>query len=132
MSGFLLVRSSCPPPPRPPLLSKASSVLPCLRLGRRELRGLQESESKKGLHEDLTTGFASKDKQLADGIQSRDLENLDRTRVPRRNAGGEQERRPWSLKRFLVTVSLQQSGGLSHAAGGWECVMPLERNGHRV
>ena len=131
MSGFLLVRSSCPPPPPTSKQGQFCASLFALG-GRRELRGLQESESKKGLHEDLTTGFASKDKQLADGIQSRDLENLDRTRVPRRNAGGEQERRPWSLKRFLVTVSLQQSGGLSHAAGGWECVMPLERNGHRV
>ena len=70
-----------PVPPFPPPTSKQGQFFASFFAleGRRELRRLQESESKKGLHEDLTTSSALKDKQLVDGIQSRDLANLDRT-----------------------------------------------------
>lgn len=79
MSGFLLVVLPVPLS-LPPTSKQGQFCASFFALeGRRELRRLQESESKKGLHEDLSTGFALKDKQLADGIQSRDLENLDRT-----------------------------------------------------
>lgn len=106
MSGFLLVVLPVPLS-LPPTSKQGQFCASFFALeGRRELREVagEWSESKKGLHEDLSTN-CFKGQTACRQVQSRDLENLDRTWV-RRNAGGEQERRPRGLKRFLDTVSL--------------------------